>query len=284
MSNARVVIPHSPAEADFHRHWQSAVARSEGNEIDLALAGGGVADRLAWVFVSGYQAALRRCFPEVAGAGWTCLAVAEPEDSPACTIDADGRGFRLNGAKSWIAGVESIESLVVSVGTDSERCFARVEADARGVELTQPRSPSFLRELSQGAARFHNTPVNGEQVFAEPERAQWFRGAEPLYVLIALNGCLLAHANFLGDTGLARLATTAVDLGRPLSACLGDKTRIVPGLRSLRAATTAALESAARYLDRFPAPLRESWAADARLFTMFGVKVSDAGGAGSRRQ
>lgn len=271
MTTVSTQIPASPTEAEFHRRWRAAAENVGGSDVDLALAGGSMADRFAWVFISGYQAAVRRCFPEFAWTGWTCLAVAEPKDGPACTLEADPGGFRLNGVKSWIAGANSVESLVVSVGSDADRRFVRVPAHTPGVTLSHPRSPTFLKELSQGAARFSDTYVTPEQVVADPSRAQWFRGAEPLYVLLALNACLLAQAGALGDEALAELAGTAIGCGRPLSAHLGDKQRIVTGLKSLREATSSVIESAARLLDRFPAPLRESWEADAQIFRMFGV-------------
>jgi len=266
-------IPDCPTEADFLRQWRTAAAGA-GDEVALAMAGGALADRLAWVFMSGYQAAVRRCFPEFVSAGWTCLAVAEPKEGPACRLDRDGDGFRLNGQKSWIAGSHSVESLVCSVGADEQRCFVSIPADAPGVQLSNPRSPTFLRELSQGAARFDDARVPDSAVLPEPARAQWFRGAEPLYVLLALNACLKGHAGALDDTDVPRLADAAIAFGATLPAHLGEKDRIVPGLASLRAATTAVIEAASRLKGRFPAALAQSWEADALLFGMFGVSGS----------
>lgn len=262
--------PDCPTEADFLRHWRTT-ADGIVDEVELALSGGALADRFAWVFVSGYQAAIRRCFPEFAVPGWTCLAVAEPKEGPTCSLAGAGRAFRLNGEKSWIAGAESVESLVVSVGADAERRFVAIVADAPGVALTNPRTPSFLKELSQGAARFEDVHVPAEQIITDPARAQWFRGAEPLYVLLALNACLQRQADALGDPYVSRLADTAIAIGEALPAELGEKAGIVPGLESLRAATTAVIESASHLLGRFPPSLAESWEADALLFGMFGI-------------
>ncbi|MGE0623904.1 MAG: hypothetical protein AB7I04_10640 [Pseudomonadales bacterium] len=265
--------PDCPTEADFLRHWRTT-ADGVVDEVELALSGGALADRFAWVFMSGYQAAIRRCFPEFVPAGWTCLAVAEPKDGPACTLVGDGPSSRLNGQKSWIAGSDSVEHLVVSVGADAERRFVSVAADAPGVTLTNPRTPTFLRELSQGAARFEAVEVPDDRILSDPVRAQWFRGAEPLYVLLALNACLKRQADALGEAQVSRLADTAIAVGGALPAQLGDKTRIVPGLDSLRSATTAVIESASRLRRRFPPSLAESWEADALLFGMFGVSGS----------
>lgn len=263
-------VPDCPTEADFLHHWKT-MADGIVDEVELALSGGALADRLAWVFMSGYQAAIRRCFPEFTPLGWTCLAVAEPKDGPACILTGDAQVLRLNGEKSWIAGADSVESLVVSVGADADRCFVPVAADAPGVTLTNPRTPTFLRELSQGAARFEDVHVPADQRLADPARALWFRGAEPLYVLLALNACLQRQADALGDPHVSRLADTAIAIGRALPVELGEKARIVPGLESLRAATTAVIESASHLLGRFPPSLAESWEVDTLLFGMFGV-------------
>jgi len=266
-------IPDCPTEADFLRQWRTAAAGA-GDEVALAMAGGALADRLAWVFMSGYQAAIRRCFPEFSTTSWTCLAVAEPKEGPTCSLSRDGDGLRLNGRKSWIAGSESVESLVVSVGADEQRCFVSVPAGAPGVVLSHPRSPTFLKALSQGAARFDDVAVPEAAVLPEPARARWFRGAEPLYVLLALNACLKRHAAALDDTKVPGLADEAIAIGGTLPVHLGDKTRIVPGLESLRSATTVVIEAASHLLGRFPASLAESWEADALLFGMFGVSGS----------
>ena len=58
-----------PDEMSFHAAWVSVCADERGqmlsDPVELALTGGALADRLAWVFVSGYQAAVRQCFPEL---------------------------------------------------------------------------------------------------------------------------------------------------------------------------------------------------------------------------
>jgi len=270
MTNAAETIPVSPTESDFFRHWQVAAAGAV-DEASLALATGAVADRLAWVFMSGYQAAVRRCFPEFMADGWTCLAVAEPKDGPACELESDSDGYLLNGCKSWIAGSDTVQNLVVSVGADPHRHFVRVPVDSSGVTLSHPRSPTFLIELSQGAARFDDVRLPAGAVLAEPARAQWFRGGEPLYVLMALNACLARHAVILGASELEQLARNAIDIGRTLPPHLGEKSLIVPGLRSLRAATTTVIEAAAEHTSRFPPAFGKSWEADALLFGMFGI-------------
>jgi hypothetical protein len=66
----------SATEESYRELWLSGVAQQ--NDLGLmAVQGGLLADRLAWVFVAGYQAALRRTFPDQAYSGWAASAVSE---------------------------------------------------------------------------------------------------------------------------------------------------------------------------------------------------------------
>ena len=264
-----------PDESGFHSAWRAACTGADGrmpeDEAALALAGGALADRLAWVFVSGYQAAVRRCFPElVPGSGWTCLAAAEGRGGPGCTLVPNGDGFLLSGEKSWIAGAGNLESLVVSVGEGESRCFAGVDAAAAGVTIELPRTPGFLGEMTQGVARFVDVPVLG--IVKEPARGLWFRGGEPLYVMLALNACLKSRALNGGHGELARRAAVAIEHGRTLPAVLAEKEAILSGLTEMRALTGRTLAESSAVLAECPA-LADSWHKDARLFAMFGVEA-----------
>jgi alkylation response protein AidB-like acyl-CoA dehydrogenase len=263
-------------ESEFHDAWLAACTDGNGNlladETELALAGGAIADRLAWVLVSGYQAAVRRCFPElVTGGGWTCLAAAEGRGGPGCVLSLKGDGYLLSGEKSWIAGAGVLESLVVSVA-DAEQsdapCFVGVSAKAPGVALDCPRAPGFLGEMSQGVARFEEVEVAREAVLSEPVRRLHFRGAEPLFVLLALNGCLKAHG--AGRSELVAVAERAIEHGRTLPAVLGEKAAILAGLAQLRTLTAATVAAAADVVAASPS-LSASWQKDARLFEMFAI-------------
>jgi len=265
-----------PEESSFHSAWRTACNVAHGalqdEEVELALAGGALADRLAWVFVSGYQAAVRRCFPElVSGSGWTCLAAAEGRDGPGCVLATDGEDYLLSGEKSWVAGAGVLESLVVSVNEGDSRCFAGVEASAPGVAIDLPRTPGFLGEMTQGVARFDAVRV--VNVINEPARGLWFRGAEPLYVMLALNACLKARALVSESVELAARTEEAIELGRTLPAVLDDKAAILAGLDGLRTLTSRALAASNTVVAQSPA-LAKSWQADAKLFAMFGVAAA----------
>lgn len=268
-----------PDEAAFHAAWQAVCASDDGahsvDEVEMALKGGVLADRLAWIFVSGYQAAVRRCFPEFARpSGWTCLAAAEAGEGPGCHLEPVTEGFQLSGNKSWIAGAGQLDSLVVLVGQGDGMCFVSVAAEAPGVCITLPRTPGFLGEMTQGAASFDSVAVPEDCIIRDPGRRLEFRGAEPLYVLLAMNACVKARADEQGDRELSRLADEAIEHGRTLPAVLGQKSAILPGLARLRALTAPVVTKATPVLERYPA-LAASWQKDHRLFAMFGIETEE---------
>ena len=266
-----------PDETSFHAAWVAGCTDSQrrvlSDSAELALTGGAMADRLAWVFVSGYQAAVRQCFPELVPAtGWTCLAAAEGRGGPGCALSDDGNGYKLSGEKSWIAGAAVLESLVVSTGEGEERTFAGVLASAPGVSIDLPRKPGFLGEMSQGVARFADVSVAG--VLQEPARGLRFRGAEPLFVMLALNACLRVRAATAGMTELVDLAEQAIVQGRSLPAVLDQKAAILAGLAEFRSLTSRVVQAAGPLVAEHPT-LAASWDADARLFAMFGVNLEE---------
>lgn len=263
-----------PDEASFHAAWIEVCGA--GSEVELALAGGGLADRLSWVFMSGYQAAVRRCFSEFRfPRGWTCFAAAEPEDGPSCVLSREGDEYRLDGVKSWIAGASLIEHLVVAIGQGDERRFVQVRRADPGVTISQPREPGFLGEMSQGVARFEAVQVKSSDLVQDPARALWFKGAEPLFVLLALNACLKRCGEANGDTRLVIAAGAAIAAGEPLAEVLAEKDTILPGLQRLRTLTGQTV-SAATSTVQSDRVLARSWQSDGRLLKMFGVEASDS--------
>ncbi len=59
----------SPSELCYHKLWSREIA-GEANPLVAAARGGALADRPAWIFQAGYQAAIHRVFGEVAPDGW----------------------------------------------------------------------------------------------------------------------------------------------------------------------------------------------------------------------
>lgn len=192
-----------------------------GTPLERAFRHGARADRLAWVFCAGYQAALADCFPEFDGPGWSCLAASVREDATPCALERDEAGPHLDGEKSWIAAVNHVDRLIVAVGEGEARSFVHVPRSAAGLRLEDPGAATFLPELSQGRAHFDGVRTEPAAVLADPGRARRFRYAEALFVLAALAARLddeaaTTLAGELADglddreamkTGLAQLGT-----------------------------------------------------------------------------
>jgi alkylation response protein AidB-like acyl-CoA dehydrogenase len=256
-----------PEETDWFGRW-SGIAGRAGSPAELAVRGGAAADRPAWIFLSGYQAALAHVFPEAGTDGWSCFAVSEPEEGPSCVVEGTGPSIRLDGAKSWIAGARHVHCLVVSV--DGVRRFILVDRNAPGVTLEVRREARFLPELSQGSARFDGVRVDAEAVIDDPARAKAFRMAEPAFVLLALNGFLIAHAGGhmeVNEAGEAALHAGVDLVSDPESFSSGRG-----GLEAVRSRTQAAVAAfEGLVLPALDTALRENWQRDRRLLRMFGA-------------
>lgn len=212
-----VVSPPAPitTEVDFERHWLVA-CYGEPDAWALATLGGGVADRLAWVFASGYQAALCCCFD--LPSGWSALAVSEAPEGDEARPPMVNEGGRLSGWKTWVAGVASVRSLVVSVPAVSGDGLelALLERPLAGLDLRVPASPAgFLPELSQGQAVLTDVEP---QAWLEPSALKRFRSAEGCGVVTSLCSMLwhrhqvdAARASLLAARDLKLLARDEPD-------------------------------------------------------------------------
>ena len=86
---------------------------------DSAIAGGLLADRLAWVFAAGYQATLRNAFADLPVRGWAAFAATEdtrdPLAHPPVTLDGDAPNYTLNGCKAWVAHSRLVDHLIITI-------------------------------------------------------------------------------------------------------------------------------------------------------------------------
>jgi hypothetical protein len=292
----------APTEAAWAAIWHRRQIGSRQPFIS-AILGGALADRLAWVFAAGYQAALARIFPELPmDDDWACLAVSEdppgapgasrrdtarpdtarpgsedpdahtPEAArPAVTLTPDGAWFRLSGVKTWIAGSDHVRNLVVGVGSGEDQLFAIVERDAPGVTIDTGPRRTFLGDLSQGVARFDDVLVGPDRIVERPRRARLFGVAEPLHVHAALNAFILAHTA-RGESAPPELAGRAL---ASIAAATGAAS-IHPGYRGvnlalvgLDAQTRATADLFEAWIETADPALHRRWLIDRRLVDMF---------------
>lgn len=190
----------APTEEAWRAVWDAA-GLSEAPPVVQAVGGGLRADHLDWVFASGYQAAMRHCFPELPAGGWAALAASEdrhdPEKHPGVMLTLDGDTWRVSGFKSWVAQSRHLDHLIITaraVDEEQEKPRHAILLDARapGVTLSHRDSTGFLPRMSQGFAAMDNVAVPEAGRLGD-NRLRPFVRAESAYVLLAGAAFLWAH-------------------------------------------------------------------------------------------
>jgi len=243
----------------------------------MAALGGALADRLAWVFLSGYQATIYRCFPELPREpGWTSFVNTEDRSGvlPGTSLSGEGDARRLNGWKGWLAASASVDRLLVSAKQE-QTPFILLRRDAAGVRVEERDASSYLPELTQGRVQFEDVVVPDAALTGDEQTFPTFRVAEGAYIRVALTAFLLSHARRL-DAPAPLLA----DGVAAVHASAGVVTQPMGTLGSLVAAHGADLavqhlvapfEDLLRTGD--PA-LLERWTRDRRLVTGAGERIA----------
>ncbi len=257
----RIACPDEPA---YLAAWQAHALPWADALLPMAVAAGRIADRLAWVFQAGYQAACRDAFPDVRSSGWIAYAASEDRKNdpplPGVTL-ADGC---LNGFKTWVAGARSLEQLAIKLGSGPDAHYLLIPRDTPGLTVLPGHTRRFLSEMSQGQAHFDRTPLAATTAL-DPRRIRHFGLVEPLYVYAAFCGFVL------GSTDEPDLVACARD-------CLAA---IAPALQSvggtldhphLGQADARAQDLLARLSDnRLQAA--GNWLSDQRLISMYSGNV-----------
>lgn len=192
--------------------WWSAVRPATANwaePVDRAIARGARADRIAYAFAAGYQAALRRLVPELADDAMVSLCITEAKGNhpraieTRLTPDPASCGFRMSGEKRWATGSpQAIELLVAArAGERSdgrpEIKLARVRGGAPGLVIEPMHGIAFVPEIAHGRVTLDDVmvaasdvlPGDGYERYVKP-----FRTIEDAHVAAALGAHLLALA------------------------------------------------------------------------------------------
>lgn len=174
--------------------------QSAASPFEIALKAGLCADRMAWVFIAGYQAAIRACFnpaqfEDHKDDHWLCLAVSEPSPEsgkPGVSAVIQGGDFLLTGFKSWIAASDSVDSMIVKAGRSEKAVCLYLPANAEHLKITRKADPKLLVELSQGEAFFDNVYVNQNQAL-DRLSLKVFPKFEAFYIYVAMVASIYAH-------------------------------------------------------------------------------------------
>lgn len=259
----------APEEAAWLTAWRDRHLSDEPIEVMSAL-GGALADRLAWVFLSGYQATIYRCFPDLPREpGWTSFVNTEDRSGqlPGTSLTGEGDTRRLNGWKGWLAASMHAGRLLVSAQQEHTP-FILLRRDAPGVSITHRDAPSYLPELTQGRVQFEDVAVPDALLTGDAQTFPTFRAGESAYIRVALNAFMLSHARRLGAP-----PDVLTEIVAALLASAGMVRMPVPSLASLVAAR-AADQATQRIIPVFEALLAEGdavllerWTRDRRLVT-----------------
>jgi acyl-CoA dehydrogenase len=255
-------------EAAWHAHWQEQKFGARA-PADMALAAGAVADRLAWVFVAGYQAAIRKVVPHLPDDGWAAFVATEHKAEANIYPPTTLRDGILEGCKSWVAQSRQVSHLLVTVNGGDGRAscghLVHVDADQPGVNLSHREAPGFLADMSQGFARFEAVRIAPDRVYPGA-LARPFSQSEPVFVMLAGAAFLLARSAIPGGLG-ERLASLVLAL-HALSTAEG-----VPAL-TLERLDAIWQQCLADYAGTEACRAQSDWAADGRLLGMYasGIK------------
>ncbi len=200
--------------ADVASWWarHRVLARRWHDPMALAIAAGFDADRIAWAFASGYQAALHALLPALPADVVAAFCVTEAEGNRPkdihTTLERDGEaGWRLNGSKRWTTlGPEGALFLVAardtSVSGDRPAIkLLRVASDAPGVTIKTMPPPRFVPEVPHAELHFEGValdagallPGDGYDNYVRP-----FRTIEDIHVSAAQLAYTLREARRFG--------------------------------------------------------------------------------------
>lgn len=181
--------------------------------VDLALAGGFLADRLGFAFASGYHAALRSLFPRMPAEHRAALCATEAGGAHPSAIQtrlsgASGEGpLRLSGSKAFITLGTAADTLfiVASEGVDEQgRNRLRVvmiDAHREGVHFTAMPPMPFVPEVPHAELELRDVVVSPEEVLPGDGYTRYlkpFRTVEDCHVHAALLGWVLQVARRSG--------------------------------------------------------------------------------------
>ena len=256
--------------------------------IDLAIAGGLAADRVAWAFCTAYQAALRQLVPSLPADVIAALcATEETGNSPkairtALKAGTDG-GWQLSGHKKWTTlGPASARLLVVARRDDADsprpvRAVVGVAGSAAGVTLKPMPPTRFVPEAPHAQVQLADVAVGDADILPGDGYERYlkpFRTIEDIHVQAGVVAYLLREARlrdwpqaFVEQALAALLALRALGAAEPLAAA----THIA--LAGALQQTAALFDAAERcWADDAGPPLpHERWQRDRSLVSVAGT-------------
>jgi acyl-CoA dehydrogenase len=279
--------PHPQRLEDVAGWWASHLESASrfAGPADVALAGGFSADRLAYAFASGYQAALRALLPELPRERRYALCATEsggghPSAMQTRLTRSDEGGLTLEGTKTFVTlGTAADELLVVATeGQDAQGRnrlrLVRVDPRRPGVTLNELPPAPFVPELPHAEVQLKAVPVSMQDVLPGDGYERYlkpFRTVEDCHVLAAVLGWLLQVARRSGWPDPVREQLLA------LAVTLHGLAREEPRSAAVHLALAGALELLSQQIQsleplwaQVDAPTRERWMRDRALLHVAG--------------
>ena len=247
-------------EAEYFKAWKAEVKAHQGiaEPSELAVIGGKLCLNVnpAFIFIAGYQAAIRATFTEVENHNWLAFAASEDrsegERKPGVTIKGGG----LYGVKTWIAASKLVEELVLKVGKGPSAKYVKVNTSDTQVSISHKPAPRFLPDLSQGEAQFNGAKFS---TLHDLSRVPMFADCEPYYIYIALLSALSKYQSTSDASAEStRLAEKASQLLEEHSDTLNQLAKLDLAVQQLLSSTDLAASG-----------LSSQWGSDAKLFSMY---------------
>ncbi|MEM6710429.1 MAG: hypothetical protein AAF648_16755 [Pseudomonadota bacterium] len=259
-------------EAEYLNLWRQIGTSANQDLLVRSLYSGMAADRLAWVFIAGYQSACRHAFPTALTGldAETVLAFAVSEDRSdppqyPGLVQSAGTAPALTGTKTWVAAAHSVEQLIVRAGGRGQRRYWRVPRTLAGLTIDTGGPASFLSDLSQGRAHFSNVAIADLHELPR-EGAANFGTLEALYLYTAFCGHVLGADP---EEDLRLCAYDCLDAVAPALASVGSG---VLDVANLQKADARAQDLLVR-LSGNRLRAAGDWDADQRLIAMYSKPI-----------
>jgi acyl-CoA dehydrogenase len=204
-----------PDLAAWWPQWQALQSTAE-SPAALALHSGHTADRVAWAFAGGYQAALRALLPSLQGPELAALCVTEatgnrPRDIQTRVVPQPDGTLRIDGAKRWTTlGPNSATLLVAGVWSPGgsaapssrpELRVVQVHSAMPGVELQAMPPTRFVPEVPHASVLLREVRVPASALLAGDGYERYvkpFRTVEDIHVMLAVGAYLLRESRSRG--------------------------------------------------------------------------------------
>ncbi|HIG41014.1 MAG: hypothetical protein ABGY96_28415 [bacterium] len=261
----------SATEEAWKNNWISNDV-SGHDPLAVALIGGALADRPAWIFHAGYQGMMRYAFPFCPKSGWASYLVAEDKTGEySGTVIAKSTDSRtVSGFKNWVAASGHVDHLIVQVTGSDENTLLLIDRNAAGVALTHRESPGFLADMSQGFAAFDEVNVTDDCIFSSGDLPPNFAQSEPLHVLTALNAFMVSQTlNLGGNPGILTAAMDSLRLAGRLVEGNATGDDFFLGVADLDASMTETARSFEEFIQVEDIGLHLRWRKDRGLVKMF---------------